>query len=226
MTWKSAVESQEPDEKLGPCDFLDQTLSLAPRCLYMQRSPSITVKAMATASSVSAPVLNYSYTIRQPERYIRYIKTYDEAQKQARLSASALQGPFLGFDVEWRPSFVKNAPPSRVALIQLASKHEVLLFQISQARKSTISSEVHYHALSNLWTWPLGQLPPALRDLLLDTNTKKVGVGITSMSPSACLIHTHFSPPSIESRYSKTPTRLEHRSARGCRPLRRCMGTG
>lgn len=107
---------------------------------------------MTTASSASAPVLNYSYTIRQPERTIRYIKTNEEAKKQARLSASALQGPFLGFDVEWRPIFVKNAPPSPVALIQLASKHEVLLFQISRVRKLAISSEVYYHAFSNLRT--------------------------------------------------------------------------
>jgi hypothetical protein len=99
---------------------------------------------MTTALSASAPVLHYSYTVRQPERTIRYIQTYDEAQKQARLSASALQGPFLGFDVEWRPVFVKNAQPSRVALIQIASKDEVLLFQISRARKSAIPSEVHF----------------------------------------------------------------------------------
>jgi hypothetical protein len=109
---------------------------------------------MATASSASTPVLNYSYTVRQPERTIRYIKTYEEANKQARLSASALQGPFLGFDVEWRPIFVKNAPPSKVALVQIASKHEVLLFQIFRARKLSISFEVQYHALSlTLRTW-------------------------------------------------------------------------
>ena len=107
---------------------------------------------MTSSSSASAPVLTYSYTVRQPERSLRYIKTYEEAQKQARLSASALQGPFLGFDVEWRPIFVKNAPPSPVALIQLASKHEVLLFQISRVRKLPISSEMHEHALSDLRT--------------------------------------------------------------------------
>lgn len=107
---------------------------------------------MSTASSAPAPVLNYSYTVRQPERSIRYIKTREEAQRQAGLSASALQGPFLGFDVEWRPIFVKNAPPSPVALIQLASKHEVLLFQISRVRKLAISSEMQDQALSNLRT--------------------------------------------------------------------------
>jgi len=174
---------------------------------------------MATASSASASVLNYSYTVRQPERTIRYIKTHEEARKQARLSASALQGPFLGFDIEWRPVFVKNAPPSRVALIQLASKHEVLLFQIFRARKLSIFSEVHYHALSNLRTMGLGQLPPALQDLLRDANTKKVGVGIQGMSLSGFPVHIHFSPLSLKSRHRKTPTRLEHRSSRVYGPL-------
>jgi hypothetical protein len=90
--------------------------------------------AITTPSSAGAALLSYSYTLRQPERTIRYIQTYDEAQRQASSSASALQGPFLGFDVEWRPNFVKGARPARVALIQLASKHEVLLFQIIRAR--------------------------------------------------------------------------------------------
>jgi hypothetical protein len=151
----------------------------------MQRIPSITSSA-------------YSYTVRQPERTIRYIKTYDEAHWQARLSASALQGPFLGFDIEWRPNFDKNAPPSKVALIQLASKHEVLLFQIFRAGKLLIPSEVHYHVLANLRTWPLGQLPPALQALLRDTNTKKVGVGIKGTSRFAFPIHAHLSPPSLQ----------------------------
>jgi len=90
---------------------------------------------MSATSSTLAPLLNYSYTVRHPERTIRYIQTYDEALAQEKLSASALQGPFLGFDVEWRPNFVRGARPSRVALIQLASQHEVLLFQIFRARK-------------------------------------------------------------------------------------------
>ena len=181
---------------------------------------------MATASSAVAPILNYSYTVRQPERTIRYIKTYDEAHKQASSSASALQGPFLGFDVEWRPNFVKNAPPSRVALIQLASKHEVLLFQICRARKSSIPLTRTIMRLSNLRTWPLGRLPSALQELLQDTNMKKVGVGIKGVSLSAFPIDTDFLPPSLESRHRKTPTRLEHRSGRGYRPLRCCKGTG
>jgi len=220
------VESQEPDEKLGPCDLLHQTLSLASHCSYMQRTSSITGKAVSTASIALAPALDYSYTVRQPERTIRYIRTYKEAQQQARLCASALQGPFLGFDLEWRPNFVKGAPPSQVALIQLASKHEVLLFQIVRAREWAISCD----ALSDLRTCdlhvPLGQLPLALRELLRDTSTKKVGVGIKGMSPSACPIHTQLLTSNADSRYRKTPRRLEHRGARSCRPLRRCMGVG
>lgn len=164
----------------------------------MQQTLSVTRKAMTTASSTSAPLLNYSYTFLHPKRTIRYIRTCDEAIRQAKLSASALQGPFLGFDVEWRPNFVKGAPPSRVALIQLASKHEVLLFQIFRAGKFAISSEVLYYTLSDLTFGHVGQLPLALRELLQDTSIKKVGVGIKGMSSSTYPVHTPLSPPDLE----------------------------
>jgi len=91
---------------------------------------------MATVTSTSASLLNYSYKDRQPERTIRYIQTYDEALLDSQASSIALQGPFLGLDLEWRPNWVKGAPERRVALIQLASRHEVLLFHIHRVGES------------------------------------------------------------------------------------------
>jgi len=40
------------------------------------------------------------------------------------------EGP-LGFDIEWRPKFVKGGPDNPVALIQLATVDTVFLLQIS-----------------------------------------------------------------------------------------------
>jgi len=111
---------------------------------------------MATVTSTSLPLLTYSYDVCQPERTIRYIQTYDEALMESETSSIALQGSLLGLDIEWKPNWVKGAPERRVALIQLASRHEVLLFHIHR----------------------VGQLPPVLTALLEDSNIKKVGVNI------------------------------------------------
>jgi hypothetical protein len=38
--------------------------------------------------------------------------------------------PF-GFDVEWKPNFVKGQPQSPIALLQLAKEDQILLIQLS-----------------------------------------------------------------------------------------------
>jgi len=91
---------------------------------------------MATVTSTSASLLSYSYKVCQPERTIRYIQTHGEALLEAQASSIALQGSFLGLDIEWRPNLVKGAPEHPVALIQLASRHEVLLFHIYRVGES------------------------------------------------------------------------------------------
>ena len=164
---------------------------------------------MTTASNTSAPLLNYSYTALHPKRTIRYIRTHDGALRQAGSSASALRGPFLGFDVEWRPNFVKGAPPSRVALLQLASKHEVLLFQIFRVGQSAISSKVHYHVLSDLWTCDLRPTPDGSPRTVTRYEHKESRSGyqrhVFLCLPLSYTILT--SEP--RSRHRKTPTRLE-----------------
>jgi len=111
---------------------------------------------MATVTSTSASLLSYSSQVCQPERKVRYIQTWGEALLASQDSSIALQGPFLGLDVEWKPNRVKGAPERPVALIQLASRHEVLLFHI----------------------YRVGQLPPFLTALLEDPEIKKVGVNV------------------------------------------------
>ena len=91
---------------------------------------------MTTVTSTSASLLSYSYKYFQPERTTRYIQTHDEALLQSQISSIALHGSFVGLDIEWRPNRVKGAPERRVALIQLASRHEVLLFHIYMVGES------------------------------------------------------------------------------------------
>jgi len=109
-----------------------------------------------TGTSTSASLPSYSYNVCQPKRTIRYIRTHVGALLESHASAITLHGSFLGLDIEWRPNWVKRAPEHRVALIQLASRHEVLLFQIHR----------------------VGHLPPVLMALLRDPDIKKVGVNI------------------------------------------------
>ena len=99
----------------------------------------ITTVTMATGTSTSASLRDYSYKVRQPKRTIRYIQTRDDALRESRASAIALQGSFLGLDTEWKPNQFKGEPERPVALIQLASRHEVLLFHISRIGESVWS---------------------------------------------------------------------------------------
>lgn len=47
-------------------------------------------------------------------------------------AVAALRGP-LGFDLEWKPSFLKGQPENPTSLVQLASSDTILLMQLSGA---------------------------------------------------------------------------------------------
>ena len=83
------------------------------------------------------------------------------AQWRERLDAEqdALAEPslLLGFDVEWRPNYVKGAVPNRVALLQLAEPGgQVVLTRLARAKT----------------------LHPAIVDLLTHARVVLVGVGV------------------------------------------------
>lgn len=65
----------------------------------------------------------------------------------------------LGFDVEWRPAYIKGCP-YKVSLVQLSTASSVLLIQLCENSESN------------------GTLPP-LRDLMISPDVRLVGVGIT-----------------------------------------------
>ena len=76
-----------------------------------------------------------------------------DAEQNARSAPSLL----LGFDVEWRPNYVKGAVPNRVALVQLAEPGgQVLLTRLVRAKT----------------------LHPAIVDLLTHARVVLVGVGV------------------------------------------------
>ncbi|SJL05889.1 uncharacterized protein ARMOST_09225 [Armillaria ostoyae] len=62
----------------------------------------------------------------------------------------------VGFDLEWKPSFVRGARENPVALVQIATKTEVFLFQLSA----------------------MFAVPSSLKNFLEDSSIIKVGVGI------------------------------------------------
>lgn len=106
-------------------------------------------------SNVAAPPYVWS-TTKKP--YL--ITNTQQANNLITAAQFAAYRGHVGFDLEWRPSFVKGEPEHPVALIQIATRDDVYLFQIS-----TMSS-----------------FPSQLKALLENPLIMKVGVGIQSRS--------------------------------------------
>ncbi|KAG2023837.1 hypothetical protein CC2G_001447 [Coprinopsis cinerea AmutBmut pab1-1] len=99
-----------------------------------------------------APTQAYSWRELSPNAVVIY--TRDPAQADRELS-KLKPGP-LGFDLEWKPNYVKGGKENRVALVQLANDEMILLIQVSAM-----------HAL-----------PYKLTEILEDPSYIKAGVGI------------------------------------------------
>ncbi|KAJ3514611.1 hypothetical protein NLJ89_g2283 [Agrocybe chaxingu] len=59
------------------------------------------------------------------------IYTRDHHQANVELARLCLWDDILGFDLEWKPNFVKGGRENRTALVQLANRDTILLVQIS-----------------------------------------------------------------------------------------------
>ena len=68
------------------------------------------------------------YDSRSRAQYFSYITHHFIANNAL---SNLPPGP-LGFDLEWRPNYVKGAPQNPVAVVQLASADIVLVLQISK----------------------------------------------------------------------------------------------
>lgn len=96
------------------------------------------------------PVFNWEDSV-EPGTVPRYLRRAADVNKALEVA----QGPF-GFDVEWKPTFVKGQPQSPIALLQLAKEDQILLIQLSA----------------------MNEFPERLREILEDPHIIKAGVGI------------------------------------------------
>ncbi|KAF8971509.1 ribonuclease H-like domain-containing protein [Flammula alnicola] len=80
-----------------------------------------------------APTSAYSWKDYNPKAKVLYIRDH----KEANLELSKLpRGPqALGFDLEWKPTFVKGGGENPVALVQLANNDTIFLLQVSAMKE-------------------------------------------------------------------------------------------
>lgn len=73
------------------------------------------------------PTTPYSWRTVEPQPSFEYVTDCDRADELL----TVLQPCALGFDVEWKPGFLKGQPENKVALIQLANNEVIYLLQVS-----------------------------------------------------------------------------------------------
>jgi len=88
-------------------------------------------------------------------RTLYYLRDAAETDKTLAQFKNIFNG-HLGFDIEYRPTFVKGQPLHRTALVQLASNSIALLVQVSA----------------------MSEFPNSVKTILEDPTIVKVGVGI------------------------------------------------
>ncbi|EPQ60975.1 ribonuclease H-like protein, partial [Gloeophyllum trabeum ATCC 11539] len=98
------------------------------------------------------PLPPYSWQEKSDNCRLLYIRDHEQADLEC---SRVTKGP-LGFDLEWKPTYVTGEPENKVAVVQLANADRILLLQISAMSK----------------------FPDKLRDLLGNPDIVKAGVGI------------------------------------------------
>ncbi|KAI0823109.1 ribonuclease H-like domain-containing protein, partial [Trametes gibbosa] len=102
----------------------------------------------------------YSWSTKFPAARLVYLQN----EETTNLAILQLSSKVLGFDLEWKPNFVKGRPENPVALVQLASEDLVLLIHVFHMRT----------------------FPERLRELLADETVVKAGVGIQGDCKKLC----------------------------------------
>ncbi|CAE6416998.1 unnamed protein product [Rhizoctonia solani] len=115
----------------------------------------VDIRGFANSSSTGSPSQTLPTFLWRdhavPGTEVKYLRTV----KEVDVALESAEGPF-GFDLEWRPSFVKGMPEAPIALLQLARPDQILLIQLSGMRG----------------------FPNSLRDVLENYEIVKAGVGI------------------------------------------------
>ncbi len=128
------------------------------------------------------PTIAYSWREIHPRAQLVYIRDH----KQANKTLEHLNGNVYGFDLEWRPNFVKGQRENPVALVQIANNTDILLLQIG-AMKGQATPTIVTPSYSNLTYLLSLEFPSKLYEFLLNPNIVKAGVGIQSQLISACM---------------------------------------
>ncbi|CAE6432427.1 unnamed protein product [Rhizoctonia solani] len=139
------METTKPRSR-APYEKVDRTANPMKRPSFR----GIANSSSAESSSPALPLFLWrDHAI--PGTKVKYLRT----EKEVNVALESVKGP-LGFDVEWRPSFVRGMPEAPIALLQLARPDQIFLIQLTAMRK----------------------FPQVLRDILEDYEIIKAGVGI------------------------------------------------
>ncbi|KAF9452541.1 ribonuclease H-like protein [Macrolepiota fuliginosa MF-IS2] len=100
----------------------------------------------------SEPTIPYSWDEWHPNVQLIYIRDHLEANRELE----RLDSHVYGFDLEWKPTFVKGQAKNPVALVQIANHKTILLLQVTAMQ----------------------EFPSKLCEFLANPNIVKAGVGI------------------------------------------------
>ncbi len=126
----------------------------------------------------------YSWETHSPQPRLVYARDVTHAD----VEIAKLTDGSLGFDLEWKPNFVRGQKENPVALVQLAGVEVILLIQVSAMEGRcphlwipSLYSRSHRISL---------EFPQKLREVLESPHIVKAGVGVQS----ACgtLLNVHF----------------------------------
>lgn len=84
-----------------------------------------------------APTLAYSWEECNPHAKVLYIRDHNEANTELSKLPHGPQA--LGFDLEWKPTYVKGGGENPVALVQLANNDTIFLLQVSAMKGRSTS---------------------------------------------------------------------------------------
>lgn len=122
-------------------------------------APAKNISSKSSSDATTYP--SYSHKDYSPRATVVYTQHEDEANNLV----GALRGydmvliPFallnlsprpLGFDLEWRPQFVRGAQERRTALVQLSDETMILLIHVSSMKSGFVQSIIS-SAVQMLW---------------------------------------------------------------------------
>ncbi|KAF8203229.1 ribonuclease H-like domain-containing protein [Pholiota molesta] len=80
-----------------------------------------------------APTMAYSWKECNPRAKVLYIRDHNEANSELSKLPHGPQA--LGFDLEWKPTYIRGVGENPVALVQLANNDTVYLLQVSAMKE-------------------------------------------------------------------------------------------